>query len=42
MTAATPTGTALDCAAVQTVMVGDDIAADVRAAQDAGMRGVLV
>jgi len=33
---------ALDCAAVQTVMVGDDIAADVRGAQDAGMRGVLV
>jgi phospholysine phosphohistidine inorganic pyrophosphate phosphatase len=33
---------ALDCVAVQTVMVGDDIAVDVRGAQDAGMRGVLV
>ena len=33
---------ALACTAAETVMVGDDIAADVRSAQDAGMRGVLV
>lgn len=33
---------ALDCVAVQTVMVGDDIVVDVCGARDAGMRGLLV
>jgi HAD superfamily hydrolase (TIGR01458 family) len=32
----------LGCSAAETVMVGDDIAADVEGAQRAGMRGVLV
>jgi phospholysine phosphohistidine inorganic pyrophosphate phosphatase len=33
---------ALGCRLAETVMIGDDIAADVRGSQDAGMRGVLV
>ena len=32
----------LKCTAAETIMVGDDIAADVRGAQCAGMNGVLV